>query len=71
MSDFPDRHLRGAQNFYVAARMLKRMHPELAHMCLYAALFWSDAKMQAAEQAGDVPGNPAYTGGGQGAGRTN
>jgi hypothetical protein len=46
-------------DFYNTVRALRRVGQDRAIMALFAAMVWSDEKLDAAEQAGDMPGNPA------------
>jgi hypothetical protein len=45
-------------DFFAAVRLLRRMGQDRALMALYAALQWSDERLDDAEQCGDMPGNP-------------
>jgi hypothetical protein len=45
-------------NFYRVVRMLRRMAPDHALQALFAAFFWPDEKLDDAELAGDLPGQP-------------
>ena len=47
-------------NFYRAVRLLRGMAPDVAHMALFSALFWTDEKLDAAAVNGDLPGGPGF-----------
>jgi hypothetical protein len=50
--------LDGDPNFYKIVRLLRTMSEENRHRALYAAMFWSDDKLDGAERNGDLPGQP-------------
>jgi hypothetical protein len=52
------RSLKADPNFYRAVRLLRGMSPDHAVLALFAAMFWSDEKLDLAESNGDLPGGP-------------
>jgi hypothetical protein len=46
-------------DFYSTVRALRRLSQDHALMALYAALQWSDERLDDAETRGDMPGNDA------------
>jgi hypothetical protein len=44
--------------FYAAVRLLRAMPEQYRVMALHAAMFWPDARLDAAEMNGDLPGQP-------------
>lgn len=61
MSIDPTRTIGGDANFYNVVRQLRAMKHDHAHMALFAALFWDDAKLDRAERSGELPGQPTAT----------
>ncbi len=44
-------------DFFRAVRALRTLDPCIQHMASYAAQFWSEDRLMAAEANGDLPGN--------------
>jgi hypothetical protein len=45
-----------ATNFFDVVHLLRQLEPRYQLMALFAAQFWSDEKLEAAERNGDLPG---------------
>jgi hypothetical protein len=47
------------KTFYEIVRLFRGSGPQFAMRVLYAAMNWSDARLEDAERRGEVPGRPS------------